>query len=44
MSMSIEPNPCTADFRAGVFMGDLNVITPTGARTLHRRPLETIVV
>ncbi|MCC7105384.1 MAG: aminopeptidase P family protein [Chloroflexi bacterium] len=44
MSMSIEPNPCTADFRAGVFMGDLNVITPTGARTLHRWPLEPIVV
>ena len=44
MSMSIEPNPCTSDFRAGVFMGDLNVITASGARTLHRRPLEGIVV
>ncbi len=44
MSMSIEPNPCTSDFRAGVFMGDLNIIAPTGARSLHRWPLEAIVV
>ncbi|OGA50541.1 MAG: hypothetical protein A3G24_22295 [Betaproteobacteria bacterium RIFCSPLOWO2_12_FULL_62_13] len=44
MSMSIEPNPCTSDFRAGVFMGDLNIISPAGARSLHRWPLETIVV
>jgi len=44
MSMSIEPNPCTSDFRAGVFMGDLNIITPTGARSLHQWPLEAIVV
>lgn len=44
MSMSIEPNPCTSDFRAGVFMGDLNVITENGARSLHRWPLEAILV
>jgi len=39
----IEPNPCTPDLRAGIFLGDLNRVTQNGGESLHQYPLELIV-
>jgi len=36
----IEPNPVTSDMLRGFFIGDLNVVTPRGALSLHAAPLE----
>lgn len=36
----IEPNPVTPDLQRGFFIGDMNVVTPGGAVSLHRVPLE----
>jgi Xaa-Pro aminopeptidase len=44
MTLSVEPNPCTPDFRAGIFLGDLNVIGTDGAASVQSRPLQLIVV
>jgi len=38
--MAVEPNPCTPDLRAGVMVGNLNVVTPAGGRSLHKVPLD----
>lgn len=39
----IEPNPVTSDMQRGFFIGDLNVVTPTGAVSLHEAPLEFLI-
>ena len=39
----IEPNPCTRDLRMGIFLGDLQRVTPSGAVSYHQFPLEFIV-
>jgi Xaa-Pro dipeptidase len=39
----IEPNPVTPDMQRGFFIGDLNVVTPAGAVSLHGAPLEFLV-
>ncbi len=36
----IQPNVITPDERVGVQVGDLCVVTPDGARSLHRLPVE----
>lgn len=40
----IEPNPCTPDYRAGIFLGDVGVVRKDGWHSLHRFPLEFVVV
>jgi Xaa-Pro dipeptidase len=40
----IEPNPCTPDYRAGIFLGDVGVVKKDGWQSLHRFPLEFVVV
>ena len=40
----VEPNPCTPDLRAGIFLGDVNVVTPAGGQSLHATPMEFIVI
>lgn len=40
----IEPNPCTPDYRAGIFLGDVGVVRKDGWQSLHRFPLEFVVV
>ncbi len=40
----IEPNPCTPDYRAGIFLGDLGVIRRDGWHSLHKFPLQFVVV
>ncbi len=40
----VEPNPCTLDLRAGIFLGDVNVVTPDGGQSLHKSPMEFIVI
>ncbi len=42
--MAVEPNPCTPDLRAGVMVGNLNVVTPNGGRSLHGVPLDLVVL
>lgn len=44
MSIVIEPNPSTADLKKGFFIGNLNLITKNGVRSLQRYPLEFIDV
>ena len=34
----IEPSPCSPDMTAGIFIGDLNRVTPQGGETLHAHP------
>ncbi|MGH8871378.1 MAG: M24 family metallopeptidase [Acidimicrobiia bacterium] len=38
----IQPNVITRDELVGVQMGDLCVVTPDGARSLHRLPIELV--
>ncbi len=40
----IEPNPSTQDGTSGIFLGDLCLVTENGAESLHRYPMEPIVV
>ena len=40
----IEPNPCTKDFRAGMFLGDLGIVRRDGWHSLHKFPMEFVVV
>ena len=40
----IEPNPSTADGKSGIFLGDLCLVTENGAESLHRYPMEPIMV
>ena len=40
----IEPNPCSTDYRAGMFLGDLGVVKKNGWHSLHRMPMEFITV
>ncbi len=44
MTVMIEPNPVSPDQRHGIFLGNLHVITETGARNLQRFPTEFVVV
>jgi len=44
MTVMIEPNPVAPDQRHGIFLGNLHVITPDGARNLQRFPTEFIAV
>lgn len=39
----IEPSPCSPDGTAGIFVGDLNRVTPTGGVSLHQRPFELLI-
>jgi Xaa-Pro aminopeptidase len=39
----IEPSPCSPDQTAGIFVGDLNRVTPRGGESLHQRPFEFTV-
>jgi Xaa-Pro aminopeptidase len=41
-TLVIQPNVVTADERAGVQVGDLCVVTPDGAQSLHRFPLQLV--
>ena len=43
-TIMIEPNPVTPDFNAGVFFGDLQLITDQGAKSLHNITIEPIVI
>lgn len=43
-TIMIEPNPITPDHKAGVFFGDLQLITNHGAETLHSITTEPIIV
>jgi Xaa-Pro dipeptidase len=40
----VQPNVVTPDGRAGVQVGELVEITDTGARSLHRFPVEVVRV
>jgi Xaa-Pro dipeptidase len=40
----IEPNPHLMDGTAGIFVGDMCLVTPEGAESLHRSPLDFTVV
>jgi len=39
----IEPSPCSPDMTAGIFIGDLNLVTLGGAESLHDVPFEFTV-
>jgi Xaa-Pro dipeptidase len=39
----IEPSPCSPDTTAGMFVGDLNRVTPSGGESLHDRPFEFVI-
>jgi hypothetical protein len=39
----IEPNPVSSDMQRGFFIGDMNVVTEDGARSLHRTPLRLTI-
>jgi Xaa-Pro aminopeptidase len=39
----IEPSPCSPDTTAGMFVGDLNRVTPSGGMSLHDRPFEFVI-
>ena len=39
----IEPNPTTRDIQTGFFIGDMNMVTPQGAVSLHGYPLQLSV-
>jgi Xaa-Pro dipeptidase len=40
----VEPNPCSADLKSGVFLGDLCVITENGAESLHTYPIDEPII
>lgn len=40
----VEPNPCTPDLRAGVMLGNLNIVTRSGGRSLQKTPLDLVVL
>ena len=40
----VEPNPCTPDLSAGVMVGNLNIVTKSGGRSLHKVPLDLVVI
>lgn len=44
MMIVIQPNPITPDERMGLQLGALTVITESGAKSLHRIPLEPIII
>ncbi len=44
MTVVIQPNPITPDERMGLQLGALTVVTTRGAESLHRIPLEPIIV
>ncbi len=44
MAVMIEPNPVSADQRHGIFLGNLHLVTDTGARNLQKFPTEFMVV
>lgn len=37
-------NPCTPDFKKGIFLGNLHLITERGAECLQKYPLEFVTV
>lgn len=39
----IEPSPCSPNGTAGMFLGGLNRVTPTGGEALHKPPIELVV-
>ncbi|MGH8915724.1 MAG: M24 family metallopeptidase [Acidimicrobiia bacterium] len=41
-TLVIQPNVITLDERVGVQVGDLCVVTPDGARSLHRLPIQLV--
>ncbi len=40
----VEPNPCTPDLRAGVMLGNLNIVTSHGGCSLQKTALDLVVV
>jgi hypothetical protein len=40
----VEPNPCVPDLSAGVMIGNLNIVTPSGRRSLQKASLDLIVL
>ncbi|MBI3914287.1 MAG: aminopeptidase P family protein [Chloroflexi bacterium] len=43
MTLMIEVNPCTRDLKAGVFFGNLQLITDKGAVSMQEYPLEFVI-
>lgn len=43
MTLMIEVNPCTRDLKAGVFFGNLQLITERGAASMQQYPLEFVI-
>ncbi len=44
MAIVIQPNPITPDERMGLQLGALTIVTDAGAESLHRVPLEPVIV
>ncbi len=44
MAVVVQPNPITADERMGLQLGALTLVTDGGAESLHRVPLEPLLV
>lgn len=44
MACCVEIHPCSAEVKAGVFLGDTFVITDTGARSVNKQPVELTVL
>jgi Xaa-Pro dipeptidase len=44
MAVVVQPNPITPDERMGLQLGALTVVTDDGAESLHRIPLEPLLV
>jgi Xaa-Pro aminopeptidase len=44
MAIVIQPNPITRDERMGLQLGGLAIVTEGGAESLHRVPLEPLIV
>jgi len=44
MTFVIQPNPTTKDFKAGMQLGDMGLVTATGFQNMHRFPAEVTVL
>jgi methionine aminopeptidase len=42
-TLMIEPNPCTPNLLKGTFLGGRHLVTPEGARSLQKYPVEFVV-
>lgn len=44
MTYVIQPNPTTLDFKAGMQLGDMGLVTKTGFENMHKFPAEVTVL